>query len=178
MAVKIRLKKMGSKKRPFYRVVVADSRNPRDGRFVETLGYYDPMSDPPRIELDDDRVYKWLDNGATPTENAAQILKHAGLLERWQLLKRGVQISDLEAKIEEIRAKQPKPQPQTEKRKRLKKKSDEEEIPAEEEKPEAGEVDGESEDTVKPETEVQEGEPETGEKPENDEKTEKEEKKK
>lgn len=114
MAVKIRLKKMGSKKRPFFRVVVADSRSPRDGRFIETLGHYNPLIDPPEIVLDDDKVYKWLDDGAQPTRNAANVLKQAGLLERWQLLKRGVAIADLDTAIETMRAKQPKAQLRTE----------------------------------------------------------------
>ncbi len=118
MAVKIRLKRMGSKKRPFFRVVAADSRSPRDGRFIETLGYYNPMADPPEIKFDDDKVYKWLDNGAVPTENARQLLRKAGLLERWRLLKQGVKISELDAKIEELRAKQPKPIPEEEKKAR------------------------------------------------------------
>lgn len=111
MAVKIRLKKMGSKKRPFYRLIAADSRSPRDGRFIETLGYYNPMADPPEIQIDDDKVYKWLDQGAKPTGNATNILKQKGILERWRLLKQGVAIAELDAKIEERRAKQPKPIP-------------------------------------------------------------------
>lgn len=116
MAVKIRLKKMGSKKRPFYRLIAADSRSPRDGRFIETLGYYNPMADPPEIQIDEDKVYKWLNQGAKPTDNAANILKEKGLLERWQLLKQGVTIAELDAKIEERRAKQPKPLPKTQKK--------------------------------------------------------------
>ncbi|MCK4236314.1 MAG: 30S ribosomal protein S16 [Candidatus Krumholzibacteria bacterium] len=116
MAVKIRMKKMGSKKRPFYRIVAADSRSPRDGRFIEMLGYYNPMSDPPDIKFDDDKVFKWLDNGAKPTQNTAQLLRKAGLLERWQLLKSGVKISELDSKIEERRKKQPKPLPESEKK--------------------------------------------------------------
>ena len=107
MAVKIRLKKMGSKKRPFFRVVAADSRSPRDGRFIETLGHYNPLTDPPEIVLDHDKVFKWLGNGAQPTQNAADILRKAGLLERFELLKRGVAIADIDATIEEMRAKQP-----------------------------------------------------------------------
>jgi len=116
LAVKIRMKKMGSKKKPFFRLVAADSRSPRDGRFIETLGYYNPISNPPDIKLDDDKVFKWLDSGAIPSENARQILKKAGLLERWELLKSGVAISELDARIEERRAKQPKAKPKTEKK--------------------------------------------------------------
>ena len=75
MAVKIRLKKMGSKKRPFYRLIAADSRSPRDGRFLETLGHYNPMTEPAEVKIDEDKVYKWLGNGAQPTINAANLLK-------------------------------------------------------------------------------------------------------
>ena len=116
MAVKIRLKKMGSRKKPFYRFVAADVRSPRDGRFIEVLGYYNPLTDPPDVKLDDDKVLKWLNAGAEPTENAAQLLRKAGLLERWQLLKQGVKISELDAVIEERRAKQPSPKPPEEKK--------------------------------------------------------------
>jgi small subunit ribosomal protein S16 len=114
LAVKIRMKRMGSKKRPFFRIVAADSRSPRDGRFIESLGYYNPVPDPPEINFDEDKVYKWLDNGAKPTKNAAQILRQAGLLERWQLLKQGVKIHELSAKIEERRTKQPVSHPKAE----------------------------------------------------------------
>jgi len=109
LAVKIRMKKMGSKKRPFFRIVATDSRSPRDGRFIEILGYYNPMVDPPEIKFNDDKVYKWLDVGAEPSGNVAQLLKKMGLLERWQLLQQGVKISELDARIAERREKQPKP---------------------------------------------------------------------
>ncbi|MBR4933663.1 MAG: 30S ribosomal protein S16 [Clostridia bacterium] len=74
MAVKIRLRRMGSKKAPFYRVVVADSRYPRDGRFIEEVGYYDPMTEPATIKLDTEKVEKWLANGAQPTETVKSII--------------------------------------------------------------------------------------------------------
>lgn len=112
---------MGSKKRPFYRLVAADSRYPRDGRFLEILGYYNPMVEPAEIRIDDDKVYKWLDAGATPTPNAANVLRKIGLLERWRLLRSGVTIPQLDAKIEELRAKQPKAQERT--REKLSKKA-------------------------------------------------------
>jgi small subunit ribosomal protein S16 len=116
LAVKIRLKMMGSKKRPFYRIVAADERSPRDGRFIETIGYYNPMSDPPEIKIDEDKVYRWLDVGAEPTANAKQVLKKAGLIERWQLLKSGVKIHELDSTIEARRQKQPQPKPKSEKK--------------------------------------------------------------
>ncbi len=79
MAVKIRLRRMGYKKHPFYRVIVADSRSPRDGRFIEEIGTYDPNSDPSTIKIDADLAKKWLANGAQPTETVAKLLKQAGI---------------------------------------------------------------------------------------------------
>lgn len=79
--VKIRLRRMGRKKRPFYRVIVADSRSPRDGRFIEEIGYYDPMKEPSEIKIDAEKAQKWLDNGAAPTETVKALLKKAGVVE-------------------------------------------------------------------------------------------------
>lgn len=79
MAVKIRLKRMGKKKAPFYRIVVADSRSPRDGRFIEEIGYYDPTKDPSVISVDEEKAKKWLANGAQPTQTVEKILKIAGI---------------------------------------------------------------------------------------------------
>lgn len=78
--VKIRLKRMGAHKKPFYRVVVADSRSPRDGRFIEEIGYYNPMKDPAEIKIDDERAKKWLGDGAQPTDTVRGLLKKAGIL--------------------------------------------------------------------------------------------------
>ncbi len=75
MAVKIRLKRIGKKKKPFYRVVVADSRFPRDGRFIEEIGYYNPLKDPAEIELDMEKVNNWIKNGAQPTDTVKFIIK-------------------------------------------------------------------------------------------------------
>ena len=80
MAVKIRLRRMGAKKAPFYRVVVADSRYPRDGRFIEELGYYNPMTDPAEIKLDADKAKKWIANGAQPTDTVKALFKKEGIL--------------------------------------------------------------------------------------------------
>lgn len=74
MAVKIRLRRMGAKKAPFYRVVVADSRYPRDGRFIEEIGYYDPMKKPAEIKIDMEKAEKWIKNGAQPTETVKALL--------------------------------------------------------------------------------------------------------
>ena len=79
MAVKIRLKRMGAKKAPFYRVVVADSRAPRDGKFIEEIGYYDPTKEPSVIKFNEEAAKKWLGNGAQPTETVAKLLKIAGI---------------------------------------------------------------------------------------------------
>ena len=75
MAVKIRLTRIGAKKAPFYRVVVADGRYPRDGRFIEELGYYNPMTDPVEVKIDAEKAKKWLGNGAQPTETVKALLK-------------------------------------------------------------------------------------------------------
>ena len=77
MAVKIRLRRIGQKKRPFYRVIVADSRSPRNGRFIEEIGYYDPNQEPNVVKIDAEAAKKWLANGAQPTETVAKLLKIA-----------------------------------------------------------------------------------------------------
>lgn len=79
MAVKIRLRRMGSTHAPFYRVIVADSRSPRNGRFIEELGYYDPTKNPTVIKIDTEAAKKWLANGAQPTETVQRLLKQAGI---------------------------------------------------------------------------------------------------
>lgn len=80
MAVKIRLRRMGKKKAPFYRIIVADSRSPRDGRFIEELGYYDPMTNPATVKLEGEKVEKWLATGAQPTETVKSILTKNGFI--------------------------------------------------------------------------------------------------
>ncbi len=80
MAVKIRLRRIGAKKNPFYRVVVADSRSPRDGRFIEEIGTYDPMKDPAEIKIDSEKAKKWIENGAQPTETVRTLLKKSGIV--------------------------------------------------------------------------------------------------
>ncbi|WP_371368914.1 30S ribosomal protein S16 [Sporomusa rhizae] len=88
MAVKIRLKRMGAKKRPFYRVVVADSRSPRDGRFIETLGHYDSTTEPAVIKIDEEKAMEWLQKGAQPTDTVKNLLSKAGILKKWDEVKR------------------------------------------------------------------------------------------
>ena len=80
MAVKIRLRRIGAKKAPFYRVVVADSRYPRDGRFIEEIGYFDPTKDPAIVNIDADKAKKWIGNGAQPTDTVKALLKKNGIL--------------------------------------------------------------------------------------------------
>jgi len=79
MAVKIRLKRMGQKKVPFYRIIVADSRSPRDGRFIEEIGTYNPNTDPSTFKVNEELAQKWLNNGAQPTETVAKIFKIVGI---------------------------------------------------------------------------------------------------
>lgn len=78
--VKIRLKRMGMKKKPFYRLVVTDSRNPRDGRFIEEVGYYNPVSDPVELKINEERTKYWLGTGAQPTDTVRGLLKKGGVL--------------------------------------------------------------------------------------------------
>lgn len=79
--VKIRLRRMGAKKAPFYRIVVADSRYPRDGRFIEELGYYNPMTEPAEIKVDAEKAKQWIANGAQPTDTVKALLKKSGAIE-------------------------------------------------------------------------------------------------
>ncbi|MBE6634513.1 MAG: 30S ribosomal protein S16 [Ruminococcaceae bacterium] len=81
MAVKMRLRRMGAKKAPFYRVIVADSRSPRDGRFIEEIGYYNPLTNPVDIKIDAEKAKKWLGNGAQPTETVKALLKKSGIVD-------------------------------------------------------------------------------------------------
>jgi len=83
MAVKLRLKRMGSKKRPFYRIVAADSRSPRDGRFIETVGSYNPISEPAEIKVDQELALKWLANGAQPTDTVRDLLSKQGIMKKY-----------------------------------------------------------------------------------------------
>jgi len=80
MAVKIRLRRMGAKKAPFYRIVVADSRYPRDGRFIEEIGYVNPMTNPAEVKVDAEKTKQWIKNGAQPTDTVKDILKKQGVI--------------------------------------------------------------------------------------------------
>jgi small subunit ribosomal protein S16 len=87
MAVKIRLTRMGKKKAPSYRIVVADARSPRDGRIIERLGWYNPLVEPSAIHVDAEKTLKWLSNGAQPTESVALLLKRVGIMDRFEEMK-------------------------------------------------------------------------------------------
>ena len=88
MAVKIRLNRMGAKKNPFYRIVVADSRAPRDGRFIEILGNYDSTKEPAIVNVDEEKVLDWMNKGAQPTDTVKSLFSKAGILKKWDELKR------------------------------------------------------------------------------------------
>jgi len=83
MSVTIRLKRMGSKKRPFYRIVVADSRSPRDGRFIEKVGTYNPLVEPAQVELEEESIMNWLNNGAQPSDTVRTLLSQAGIMKKY-----------------------------------------------------------------------------------------------
>lgn len=88
MAVKIRMKRMGTKKKPFYRLVVADSRSPRDGRIIEQVGHYNPMSEAKDLKIDEEKVIKWLGVGAQPTETVKRLLKSEGVIAKFEAQKK------------------------------------------------------------------------------------------
>jgi len=89
LAVRIRLRRMGSKKRPFYRFVATDSRAPRDGRFIEVLGYYNPIEKPAKVVVHQEKIFKWLKNGAQMTETVASLFKQINVLDKWEKIKSG-----------------------------------------------------------------------------------------
>jgi len=91
---------MGAKKRPFYRFVATDSRMPRDGRFIEVLGYYHPIEKPAKVSLEEDRIFYWLDNGAEPSDTVTSLFREVGLLDKWSKKKNGEDISEIGLKTE------------------------------------------------------------------------------
>ena len=92
MAVKIRLKRTGMKKIPSYRVVVADARSPRDGRIIESIGWYNPLTNPSTIKIDEEKALQWLKNGAQPTESVVSLLKRTGTMERFEQFKAAAKV--------------------------------------------------------------------------------------
>jgi small subunit ribosomal protein S16 len=93
--VRLRLRRIGLKGQPTYRVVAADSESPRDGRFLEILGVYNPRTQPATIHLKEDRVFHWMKNGALPTESVAQVFKSAGVMDRWERFNKGEALETL-----------------------------------------------------------------------------------
>ena len=91
MSVRIRLRRLGAKKRPFYRVVVADQRSPRDGRFIEIIGKYHPLEDPSLIEIDEEKALEWLRKGAQPSQPVQNLLRKTGIWEKFEAGKRGTE---------------------------------------------------------------------------------------
>jgi len=111
--VKIRLRRMGAKKQPSYRVVVADSRAPRDGRFIEVIGFYNPRTEPETVKIKEDRALYWLNVGARPTEAVTRLLKKQGALDRFERLKQGEPLEALMAEAEEAAQATPEVSPKT-----------------------------------------------------------------
>jgi len=100
LAVKLRLRRMGKKKQPIYKVVAADVRSPRDGKFIEALGLYNPLTDPHTIEIKEDRVLYWLDNGAQPTNTVKSLLRQQGITLKRELGRKGLDAEKVEAEME------------------------------------------------------------------------------
>lgn len=107
--VRIRLRRIGLRGQPTYRIVAADKESPRDGRFLEILGFYNPRTQPATIHVKEDRAYHWMKNGALPTESAAQVFKSAGILDRFERFKKGEAIETLMQEAEEAEAKRGAP---------------------------------------------------------------------
>jgi small subunit ribosomal protein S16 len=102
--VRIRLRRTGLRGQPSYRIVVADKESPRDGRFLEIIGFYNPRTEPGTLEIKEDRVYEWMNNGALPTESVAQLFKTSGTSERYERLKKGESVEVLLAEAEQAKA--------------------------------------------------------------------------
>ena len=102
--VRIRLRRVGAKGQPSYRVVAAEKEAPRDGRFKEILGFYNPRTEPATIQLKEDRIYDWMNKGAQPSESVVQVFRSAGLLERYERLKKGEALETLLAEAEAAEA--------------------------------------------------------------------------
>ena len=111
MAVKLRLKRMGAKKRPYYRIVAADSRSPRDGRFIEAVGTYDPIKKDNNITLEEDKIMKWLGNGAEPTDTVRSILSASGVWKKFKEASNKPKAKKEEAKEPAVKKEEAAPKP-------------------------------------------------------------------
>jgi small subunit ribosomal protein S16 len=150
--VKIRLRRVGARKQPSYRVVVADSRAPRDGRFIEVVGFYNPRTEPETVNIKEDRVLYWLSVGAQPTESVAQLLKKHGTMARFERLKQGESLEALVAEAEEAAQAAPEVSPKT-RRERITPVAEEPAVEPEMEPSEAGDEAEEREETAPAEAE-------------------------
>lgn len=138
MAVKLRLQRFGKKKQPFYRIVAADSRSPRDGKFKEVIGTYNPRLNPPEVVIKEDKAIKWLKNGAQPTDTVRSLLRREGVLLKYHLLRKKVDPAKIEEEMQKFNlAKELKLKKLAEKKKRNKNQSGASEVKgaASEEKP-------------------------------------------
>jgi small subunit ribosomal protein S16 len=95
LAVKIRLRRMGAKKRPMYRFVATDSRMPRDGRFIEILGHYNPIEKPARVGVNEEKIFYWLKQGAIPSDTVKGLFRQIGLLRKWEMVQKGEDVSQI-----------------------------------------------------------------------------------
>lgn len=102
--VRIRLRRTGLKGQPSYRIVIADKESPRDGRFLEVVGFYNPRTEPPTLELDEARIYDWMGKGAQPSESVTQLFRSAGVLARFERFKAGEAVETLLAEAAQARA--------------------------------------------------------------------------
>jgi small subunit ribosomal protein S16 len=100
--VRIRLRRQGLKGQPTYRIIAADKESPRDGRFLEILGFYNPRTEPATINVNEDRVFDWMSKGAQPSDSVSQIFKTVGLMERFERFKKGESLEDLTAEAEKV----------------------------------------------------------------------------
>lgn len=106
MAVKLRLQRFGKKKQPIYRIVAADSRSPRDGRFIEVIGTYNPRTNPPDVLIKEDKAIKWLKNGAQPTDTVRSLLRKEGILLKYHLMRKKVEPEKIEEALQHFKARQ------------------------------------------------------------------------
>ena len=104
MAVKLRLQRLGKKKQPFYRIVAADSRSPRDGKFIEVVGTYNPRTNPPEVLIKEDKAIKWLKNGAQPTDTVRSLFRKEGILLKYHLMRKKVEIEKIEETLQQFKA--------------------------------------------------------------------------
>ncbi|MCS7229075.1 MAG: 30S ribosomal protein S16 [Candidatus Kryptonium sp.] len=130
MAVKIRLQRFGKKKQPFYRIVVADSREPRDGKYIESVGWYNPIPEPMQVEIKEDRVIHWLKKGAIPTDTVKALLRRKGIWLKWSYMKQGKDEAFIQAEYEkwlQLQMNREKREKERKERRRLRKKQKESE---------------------------------------------------